>query len=480
MRSDRAPAGTNEKDPDNKLLGHWTVRRLEAEAIRDSMLQLSGKLDLTIGGESVAGGDLRRSVYVKVIRNSLDPFLTVFDAPVPSGTKGKRDVTNVPAQSLTMLNDKRVQSWAKGWAQRSSGADEARVKQMFAEAFGRSPNSKELAGSLDFIKASMHGGDEQRNELAKLEAKAKQLHERIEAILGPVRDKLTKQHATGAPVRAGGAPEPYAEWDFEDGPQDLKGRLPLKLMGNARIDHGTLVLDGIGGSFARSELLPKTLKAKTLEAWVMLDNLDQRGGGVITAQDDRGAVFDSIVFAEKANRSWVPGSDNFKRSQLLAGPLEDEATKRPVHVAISYAADGTVTAYRDGAQYGESYRSSGPAEFKKGESEIQLGCRHGNGGGNKLLVGRILRARVYDRALSADEINVTRHIEQSGVNERDVLEALDATKRDQVKAMRIEINALGGPMDTLREQLESLGGEEQAWASLALSLFNAKEFVYLR
>lgn len=479
-RSDRAPAGATEKDPDNKLLSHWGVRRLEAESIRDSMLQLSGKLDLTMSGESVAGGDPRRSVYVKVLRNNLDSFLTVFDAPVPSGTRGKRDVTNVPAQSLTLLNDKRVQTWAKDWAQRTTGDDEKRARQMFAEAFGRAPSSRELSGSLAFVKASAHAGDDQRGELAKLESQGSQLRASIESILSPMRERLTKQHAAVKPVVKGNAPEPFAEWDFEDGPQDLKGRLPLKLMGNARIEHGTLILDGSSGTFARSAPLSTTLKTKTLEAWVMLDNLDQRGGGVITAQDGRGIVFDSIVFAEKAARNWVPGSDNFKRSQLLNGPVEDEATKRPVHVAISYEADGTVTAYRDGTKYGESYKSSGPAAFKKGESEIQLGCRHGNGGGNKLLTGRILRARVYDRALTAAEINVTRHVELSSVNESDVIQALNAAKRDEVKAKQAALAALTDKTNTLREQVESLGGTEQAWASLALSLMNAKEFVYLK
>jgi uncharacterized protein (DUF1800 family) len=68
-------SGSNAIDPENKLLSHWSTRRLEAEAIRDSIITLSGRLDPTLYGESVGSGDERRSIYVKVIRNSLPPHL---------------------------------------------------------------------------------------------------------------------------------------------------------------------------------------------------------------------------------------------------------------------------------------------------------------------------------------------------------------------------------------------------------------------
>ncbi len=475
-RSARAPAGAEERDPDNKLLSHWSVRRMEAEGIRDAMLQLSGKLESSLGGESVVGGDTRRSVYVKVIRNSLDAFLTAFDAPVPSSSRGRRDVTNVPAQSLALLNDKRVANWAKQWGLRTTGDDRQRVKQMYVEAFSRQPTEEELSQCEAFVRQSAHGGEAQRSDLAALQARAKQLHDEIEAALEPMRKKMSP----GGPRPQLNAPEPYAEWDFESGPGETKGRLPLKLSGNARIENGALMLDGSAGSFARSQPLPQTLRAKTLEAWVKLDRLDQRGGGVMTVQDASGGVFDSIVFAEKESRCWVPGSNNFKRSQVLAGPEEAEATLRPVHVAVSYAADGTVTAYRDGLPYGKSYKSSGPAEFGAGEAAVQFGCRHGNGGGNKLLFGQIHRARLYDRALSAGEILLTRQLEQSGTSEREIIAALDPSIRAEVQAKKREIAAVQEKAQTLNEQIAGLGGPEQAWASLALSLFNTKEFIYLK
>ncbi|HZE98329.1 MAG TPA: DUF1549 and DUF1553 domain-containing protein, partial [Planctomycetota bacterium] len=131
-------------DPQNLLLSHYSSRRLEAEAIRDGILALTGKLDLAAGGPAVDGGAYRRSVYVRVVRNNLDPFLSAFDFPVPSACRGRRDSTNVPAQSLGLLNDPTVARWADDWARRHATLDpDAAVSRMFLEAYGRGPGPTE-------------------------------------------------------------------------------------------------------------------------------------------------------------------------------------------------------------------------------------------------------------------------------------------------------------------------------------------------
>src|SRR5262249_52912155 len=160
-------------DPRNELLHKMPIRRLEAEAIRDAMLAVSGRLDRRMFGrgplpyltEFMIGrgrpgqsgpldGDGRRSLYLNVRRNFLNPMFLAFDYPVPFSTMGRRSVSNVPAQALTLLNNPFVTQQAKLWSERLGDTkDEAkRIKRMYVMAFGRDPSSAELRDSLAFIK----------------------------------------------------------------------------------------------------------------------------------------------------------------------------------------------------------------------------------------------------------------------------------------------------------------------------------------
>jgi hypothetical protein len=93
-------------------------------------------------------GDRRRSIYQAVRRNAQNPFLEVFDAPKPSTTRGRRDVTNIPAQSLAMLNDPFVVGQAARWANRTladgSISPKDRVVRMYRRAIGRGPAPPEI------------------------------------------------------------------------------------------------------------------------------------------------------------------------------------------------------------------------------------------------------------------------------------------------------------------------------------------------
>ena len=146
-------------DPANRLLSHAHVRRLEAESIRDALLAVSGKLDLKMYGNPVDGKTPRRSVYVRVQRNSLDPLLRVFDFPEPTTAVGRRDVTNVPAQALTMMNDPLVHGYAHHWAQKivqdtSLKTPEQRIQKMFQMALGRPAAADELKQMGEYLEDS--------------------------------------------------------------------------------------------------------------------------------------------------------------------------------------------------------------------------------------------------------------------------------------------------------------------------------------
>jgi len=170
-----------EQDPLNLLLHHYPLRRLEAEAIRDGMLAVSGRLDRTIGGPSVEvfitefhdgrgkpksgplDGAGRRSLYTRIRRNFLPSFLTAFDMPVPFQAMGRRNVTNVPAQALSLMNDPFVLEQARVWARRivaePTAAPEARIERMYREAFARPPRPEERAAAIAFLasQAEAHG-----------------------------------------------------------------------------------------------------------------------------------------------------------------------------------------------------------------------------------------------------------------------------------------------------------------------------------
>jgi hypothetical protein len=163
-------------DPNNLLLHRMNVRRLEAEAIRDAILAVSGRLDLKHFGPSVpvhltafmqgrgrpgqsgpVDGAGRRSLYISIRRNFLSPMMLAFDVPIPFNTIGRRNVSNVPAQALILMNDPFVVEQAGVWAKRVLAAGDAspadRVKAMYRAAFSRSPSDLELAQALAFLQA---------------------------------------------------------------------------------------------------------------------------------------------------------------------------------------------------------------------------------------------------------------------------------------------------------------------------------------
>jgi hypothetical protein len=162
-------------DAGNELLHTFRLRRLDGESIRDAMLACSGRLDRTLGGPPVPihltpfmegrgkpsksgplDGDGRRSLYLAVRRNFLSPFLLAFDTPIPFSSVGRRQVSNVPAQSLILLNDPFVHSQAKVWGERMQGAKgsiDERIRGMFETAFARVASTREIESCRVMVSA---------------------------------------------------------------------------------------------------------------------------------------------------------------------------------------------------------------------------------------------------------------------------------------------------------------------------------------
>jgi hypothetical protein len=194
-----------------------------------------------------------------------------------------------------------------------------------------------------------------------------------------------------------------ARWTFDDGTaRDVYGLMDGTLLGGATITDGRLVLNGVD-AYVRTAPLPLDVTAKTLVAWVSPGTLDQGGGGVLTLQTGDGNVFDAIVFAEQQPRIWMAGSDNWNRTQAVGGTEETAGPGDFVVLAIVYGTD-SITIYRNGQPYGSPYTKGGLMRYVAGNGEALLGLRHAFPAGNRLFNGQVDEARLYDRALTAEEV----------------------------------------------------------------------------
>jgi mono/diheme cytochrome c family protein len=150
------------KDPENRLLWRGTTRRLEAEAIRDTVLRVTGELDLAAGGPGSDGSACRRSIYGKVLRNAPDPALAVFDAADGFGSLAQRNTTTTPRQSLFMLDSDWSFARARAFARRLAHDEPAsdpgpRIARALALAFARRSSAAEVEALTAFLGARAPG-----------------------------------------------------------------------------------------------------------------------------------------------------------------------------------------------------------------------------------------------------------------------------------------------------------------------------------
>ena len=148
---------TRKKDPDNTLLWRFPARRLEAEAIRDSMLGASGMLDSTpFGPGSLDPNMPRRSIYFFVKRSQLTPFLLLFDFPEPMVSIGKRASTSIAPQGLTLMNSPTIRMYAKRLVARArsevaSGQAGEIIQRIYNLTYNRPATPTELTRCQQFL-----------------------------------------------------------------------------------------------------------------------------------------------------------------------------------------------------------------------------------------------------------------------------------------------------------------------------------------
>ena len=156
-------------DPEARRLSRFPIRRLDAEAIRDSLLAASGDLDDQLAGPYIATsrtgagetvvpeanpGGRRRSLYLQQKRTQIQSLLQVFDAPSIVFNSTRRPRSTMPLQSLSLLNSEFVIARARSLAnrvQREATGDSERIERLFLLTTGRSPTDGELAASTRFL-----------------------------------------------------------------------------------------------------------------------------------------------------------------------------------------------------------------------------------------------------------------------------------------------------------------------------------------
>ena len=155
-QSHRSDAKNERVDPQNRLLWRRGLRRLDAEAIRDAMLTVSGQLDRTVSGPGTLDeSSKRRSIYLTVKRNQRIPMLQSFDTPDALQGIGRRPTTTVSPQALLMMNNPNVHAYAQALGRRiHSGSDQEAddlIQAGFVTALARSADSQELQQIREFL-----------------------------------------------------------------------------------------------------------------------------------------------------------------------------------------------------------------------------------------------------------------------------------------------------------------------------------------
>lgn len=170
---------------------------------------------------------------------------------------------------------------------------------------------------------------------------------------------------------------------------------------------------------------------KTMVVWCSLDNLDQRGGSVLTLE--KGDCFDGLVFGEVAPRTWMAGSDNLMRTSHDQSAVTRESASADTLLQLATVYRGTtVTLYRNGKVL-HQYEIERPATFTSG-SLILIGLRHkaARGWDNAYFAGRVEEARLYDVPLSGDQIAALRPDLKSHIPPLGLWTFEDGSTRDEM------------------------------------------------
>ena len=195
-------------------------------------------------------------------------------------------------------------------------------------------------------------------------------------------------------------------WWLFDNEKEETGNFGNVVLHGAKIEKGQLVVET--GKWAHSlEYEGPDITDLSLVTWVSLDDYAKTNGSALTLDKVSIDQFCAIVWAERKDRQWMPGSSHFRRTDDFPKAVTEKDTGEMMNIVITYKLVGNlyeITGYRNGESLG-SFKKGDKRTWPAGDAEAIWGKRHVNGlAGPGELNAHIEESRIYNVALTADEV----------------------------------------------------------------------------
>ena len=275
-------------------------------------------------------------------------------------------------------------------------------------------------------------------------------------IQAPARERFLRSRGYRA-----AAPAPFAQWTFDTDARDSTGSL-----------HGSLTEKaGVSGGLLRpaakkepvtveTSSLRRDLREKTLEAWILVHKLPEKGMTVLqiaNASGYRGAAMDAIRYAGGANHQWENSSTARFRSLDVKGPPEDAKENDRLHMAITYSSDGTIALYRNGQPYGKPYKPEIDTPVGRLQTYLHDDATVSFTTSPDL---ELDEARLYDAALSPEQVAASFAAGAPSAEWEDLRRVMTAEERRRAESLR-------GRLAELAQELKAIPDPAKVYAAVA-------------
>ena len=277
------------------------------------------------------------------------------------------------------------------------------------------------------------------SEEASLNARRDPLQDRIEFIqaeLGRLYRAARPVGQASRPVSA--VPAPIARWTFDTDARDEVGTMHANLPAKVELRDGALAGQS-GNVVIATEAIGRTVRAKTIEAWIRVASLSDRAVAVFELRNRsgyRGASVDGIQYMGGKTRQWENGSVGRFRSREMNAPPEDTPADGRLQIAIAYDEDGAIRMYRNGKPYGEPYQPDASTAAGR------LQTFHPQDAVARFTVSKefhLEEARLYDRALSGEQLAALFQAGVDNATPASLESRMTAVDRDRLRTLDQEL-----------------------------------------